>query len=155
MRQCPVDDFTLKPELYEGVPIDRCPHCRGVWLDHGELEAIQSTQDSDFRDVPLSVMDKVTAASAMAKAKTEKALTCVTCDTALVKREYSFSSQIMIDNCPKGHGMWLDASELELLQAFYEDEQDFANHAEAEILKELREGGITGFFAGLLKAIKR
>ena len=41
MRHCPVDDFTLAPETYEGVTLDRCPHCQGVWLDAGEFEAIQ------------------------------------------------------------------------------------------------------------------
>ena len=33
----------------------------------------------------------------------------------------------MIDNCPKGHGMWLDAGELSRLQQFYENETDLAD----------------------------
>ena len=24
----------------EGIEIDRCPQCRGVWLDHGEIEKV-------------------------------------------------------------------------------------------------------------------
>ena len=71
MRRCPVDDFTLAPESYEGVEIDRCPHCRGVWLDAGELEAVQDNQDSDFRDVPESKLDTVSGAIGMAKAASE------------------------------------------------------------------------------------
>ena len=30
----------LKLESYEGVEIDRCPQCQGVWLDAGELAKI-------------------------------------------------------------------------------------------------------------------
>ena len=48
MRRCPVDDFTLKPMEYEDVAVDICLHCGGVWLDAGELEILQKTQDSDL-----------------------------------------------------------------------------------------------------------
>jgi len=150
MPNCPVDDFTLVQETYEGVTIDRCLHCAGIWLDAGELETIQKNQADDFRGVPDDAMDFVSGAIGMAKAKTEKTLSCVKCDDALVKREYSFTSQIMIDNCPKGHGMWLDKAELVRLEKFYEEEQDFANFEEAEILKAMQGGGIKGFFEKLL-----
>ncbi len=150
MPKCPVDDFTLVQETYEGVTIDRCSHCGGVWLDAGELETIQANQDSDFRGVPDNAMDFVTGAMGMAKAEAEKALSCVKCDDELVKREYSFTSQIMIDNCPKGHGMWLDKNELARLEKFYEEEQDFADFDEAEILKAMKGSGIKGFFEKLL-----
>jgi len=127
MRRCPADGFTLASETYEGVEIDRCPHCRGVWLDSGELEAVQTNQDSDFRGVPGSKMDMVKAAVDMAKAESEGPRGCAVCETELVKREYVSSSQIMIDNCPKGHGVWLDAVELSRLQMFYESQNDHAD----------------------------
>jgi len=124
MRTCPVDGFTLAVETYEDVEIDRCPHCKGVWLDAGELDAVQVNQENDFRGVPRSTADSMTAAIGMAKAKSEAIYNCVTCESELVKREYIPSSQIMIDNCAKGHGMWLDAGELSRLQMFYESEND-------------------------------
>jgi Transcription factor zinc-finger len=37
-RACPADDTTLTKEMVHGVIIDRCPTCRGVWLDAGEME---------------------------------------------------------------------------------------------------------------------
>jgi hypothetical protein len=39
-RACPVDRQTLGKEIVHGVIIDRCPQCKGVWLDAGELERI-------------------------------------------------------------------------------------------------------------------
>ncbi|SEO72516.1 hypothetical protein SAMN04490248_11083 [Salinihabitans flavidus] len=38
--KCPVDGETLMISDRSGVEIDFCPHCRGVWLDRGELDKI-------------------------------------------------------------------------------------------------------------------
>ena len=38
--QCPVDNSTLTITERQGVEIDYCPQCRGVWLDRGELDKI-------------------------------------------------------------------------------------------------------------------
>ncbi|HWG85465.1 MAG TPA: zf-TFIIB domain-containing protein [Deinococcales bacterium] len=37
---CPNCQAGMKRVEREGVHIDVCPECRGVWLDRGELEAI-------------------------------------------------------------------------------------------------------------------
>ena len=37
---CPVDDSDLSISSREGIEIDFCPQCRGVWLDRGELDKI-------------------------------------------------------------------------------------------------------------------
>ncbi|MBC7143725.1 MAG: zf-TFIIB domain-containing protein [Rhodobacteraceae bacterium] len=38
--KCPVDNTTLVMADRNGVEIDYCPSCRGVWLDRGELDKI-------------------------------------------------------------------------------------------------------------------
>lgn len=39
--KCPVcEDVTLVIASREGIEIDHCPQCRGVWLDRGELDRI-------------------------------------------------------------------------------------------------------------------
>lgn len=38
--QCPIDQTTLVMTERQGVEIDYCPTCRGVWLDRGELDKI-------------------------------------------------------------------------------------------------------------------
>lgn len=37
---CPVCDVPLSMADRQGVEIDFCPQCRGVWLDRGELDKI-------------------------------------------------------------------------------------------------------------------
>jgi Zn-finger nucleic acid-binding protein len=38
--QCPVDGTTLAMADRQGVEVDYCPQCRGVWLDRGELDKL-------------------------------------------------------------------------------------------------------------------
>ncbi len=37
---CPIDGNELKITERQGIEIDYCPQCRGVWLDRGELDKI-------------------------------------------------------------------------------------------------------------------
>ncbi len=37
---CPVDGTTLSITDRQGIEIDFCPKCRGVWLDRGELDKL-------------------------------------------------------------------------------------------------------------------
>lgn len=37
---CPTCNTTLTTAERQGVEIDLCPQCRGVWLDRGELDKI-------------------------------------------------------------------------------------------------------------------
>ena len=38
--KCPLDDAELVMAERQGIEIDYCPKCRGVWLDRGELDKI-------------------------------------------------------------------------------------------------------------------
>lgn len=38
--KCPICDVDLVMSERQGVEIDYCPQCRGVWLDRGELDKI-------------------------------------------------------------------------------------------------------------------
>ena len=38
--KCPIDNSDLVMSERQGIEIDYCPTCRGVWLDRGELDKI-------------------------------------------------------------------------------------------------------------------
>jgi Zn-finger nucleic acid-binding protein len=40
VMKCPTDHTILMLAVREGIEIDYCPTCRGVWLDRGELDKI-------------------------------------------------------------------------------------------------------------------
>ena len=48
--KCPNCNETLVMSDRQGVEIDYCPKCRGVWLDRGELDKIIEKSQSVFPD---------------------------------------------------------------------------------------------------------
>jgi Zn-finger nucleic acid-binding protein len=40
LMKCPIDGSDLVMTERQGIEIDYCPKCRGVWLDRGELDKI-------------------------------------------------------------------------------------------------------------------
>jgi hypothetical protein len=44
---CPQDGTQLQMTAREGVEIDYCPTCRGVWLDRGELDKIIDRSEAE------------------------------------------------------------------------------------------------------------
>jgi hypothetical protein len=43
--KCPKDGYDLESQQFHGVQVETCPHCGGLWLDAGELEAIRQHED--------------------------------------------------------------------------------------------------------------
>lgn len=50
---CPVCRVALVMSERQGVEIDYCPQCRGVWLDRGELDKIIERGASDAPPQPV------------------------------------------------------------------------------------------------------
>jgi Zn-finger nucleic acid-binding protein len=38
--KCPKCGANLKVEQYEGIEVDRCTECQGIWFDAGEAEQL-------------------------------------------------------------------------------------------------------------------
>ena len=50
--KCPIDGELLVMATREGVEIDYCPKCRGVWLDRGELDKIIERSNASPEPAP-------------------------------------------------------------------------------------------------------
>lgn len=48
--KCPICSVDLVMSDRQGVEIDYCPQCRGVWLDRGELDKIIDRSAAEFGD---------------------------------------------------------------------------------------------------------
>lgn len=44
---CPVCSVQLQMSERQGIEIDYCPKCRGIWLDRGELDKIIERSNSE------------------------------------------------------------------------------------------------------------
>lgn len=49
---CPTDKTALVMSDRQGIEIDYCPTCRGIWLDRGELDKILERSASNMTPSP-------------------------------------------------------------------------------------------------------
>lgn len=109
----------LVRERYEGAEIDRCPRCKGTWLDAGELTRIVETRE--VKIPALLARDTLEVASAgVPQEELRSPVRCPKCEVVMEAVNYDYASGIVIDRCPEGHGTWLDGGELEKVQAHHE-----------------------------------
>ena len=50
--KCPVDGSDLTMSERQGIEIDYCPKCRGVWLDRGELDKMIERSEPERAAAP-------------------------------------------------------------------------------------------------------
>lgn len=91
------------------VEIDNCLSCGGIWLDKGELEFL--IEDAEKAAQLLAGFQ----AAPLAK---EKKRPCAICDRKMDKVHVgSEKAPLLIDRCPKHHGLWFDQGELDAILA--------------------------------------
>ncbi len=124
---CPNDGSGLARRLYEGdVSIDECPTCYGTWTERGEIERIQSLREHDHRADLHTFDDTVGRAIEFARQAERPPGRCPVCDLEMVEEDYGYGSQILVERCTDGHGVWLDAGELESLEVWFERNRESA-----------------------------
>jgi len=85
------------------VETDYCADCGGIWLDAGELELL-------FADAARA--NQLIASFRQAETD-EKIHLCPICLKKMQKVVVADAQKpIVIDRCPKGHGLWFDRGEL-------------------------------------------
>jgi Zn-finger nucleic acid-binding protein len=68
--KCPKDGYDLSSSEYHGVQIETCPHCGGIWLDAGELQAVAHEEHSSVIGRVLS--DALSAFSGSSRRRQDK-----------------------------------------------------------------------------------
>jgi len=120
---CPRCNSELAVEDYQGIEVDRCPSCGGMWLDYGELDQLEDT-----------VFDQDKLKGSLKARSFQGEVTCPKC-SGQMQRFYYRSYNLELDFCEQGHGWWLDAGEekqvLELMEQRIKD-LDRKAKAEAE-----------------------
>ena len=101
--KCPkCGENTLDPfDAVEGVDVDFCSGCKGIWFDKGEL--------AFYAEAPEDVPD---LASALQAGKST-GLACPRCESSsLAEVRYLPSESLLLDVCPSCHGVFVDRGEL-------------------------------------------
>jgi Zn-finger nucleic acid-binding protein len=100
---CPVCRQPLIVAEREGIELDVCQWCHGLWFDAGELTLL-----AEKLGRTLAVPDSNALA---AVATDEKPRRCPRCGKAMEKVELGATPRVVLDHCP-GHGLWFDHGEL-------------------------------------------
>ncbi|MBW8002415.1 MAG: hypothetical protein FVQ80_10405 [Planctomycetes bacterium] len=88
----------------EGVEVDHCTECTGIWLDAGELELLLGNPEDAKKLLDSFNIDKTCK---------EKPRKCPICNKKMQKVLVAMAqSPLLIDRCPKNHGLWFDKGEL-------------------------------------------
>lgn len=96
---------------FQGVEVDRCPQCDGVWLDKNELDTIlqqklgRQIEQVSFARAPLS--DDFATAH------------CFKCDQEMIS--LLGAADVRFEWCEKCDGMFFDKGELSIIEAFKAD----------------------------------
>lgn len=126
---CPRCNISLKTELYESVEIDRCPECKGTWLDANEITKISTIRNKKFTS---DLVHRTLSGETSHVSLQDKTILCPKCSEPLTTVNYDYSSGIIIDSCHNSHGIWLDYEELEKVQIHNEKWEDTLDEKQDE-----------------------
>lgn len=114
-RVCPKCDVPLFILHFKEIEVDFCHRCRGLWLDAGELEALLHRAGARADD-PLLRFQRQNGIEPKVRPHL-----CPRCDAALheIQVQHAGATTLTLDKCPRGHGLWFDADELQQLLSMF------------------------------------
>lgn len=118
--KCPACKEPFVALEMEGVEVDWCPSCQGVWLDAGELELLHTDSKaagrfmSDLKPASLGVFAAGTGSSASGGHPqiAHPVRRCPICEKRMEPVESAWDPSIVLDRCSKNDGLWFDKGEL-------------------------------------------
>jgi Zn-finger nucleic acid-binding protein len=110
---CPRCTLMLRTDDYEGVEVEICDNCWGLWLDEGELEQVLDARAMAFSE---EERRQVTALRGDAPPAESSPVACPRCGRPMEQVHADAGVRLVVDRCP-GHGVWLDTGEAKAVQA--------------------------------------
>ena len=104
--QCPRCKTTQLSEIpVKGKPtkLDKCPACKGIWFDEGEVTEIIGTTAIKTLEIPNF-------------ATQQNAVVCPRCSKPLYMFSYP-GTMTLVDGCKQCNGLWLDNDEIKEIHA--------------------------------------
>lgn len=87
-----------------GVKIQRCPSCRGAFVEYEDLKTIESRAGRG--------MSRAEARARAWDPPTDP-IACPSCQSETTRREWGIGTLLFVDVCIECRGVWLDPGELE------------------------------------------
>ena len=142
---CPRCQKPVLNEVRVGtISVDVCPECRGAWFDTDELAVTLRAGD-----LPPELRGRAGIANPDQRPWQGAPCVCPRCGQVLDRYWYAAEPgrTFLVDGCVHGHGIWLDAGELEmaqeLLRRFADESSAFARSGQlSRTLDRLEQKGL-------------
>ena len=113
---CPKCSIKLDKKSIQGVQVDECSKCEGIWCDNNELRQIKDKTDSDLNWMDFDIWKH----PEKFKAKSPRH-DCPGCSTPMDVLDYD-NTNVEVEYCSQCKSIWLDKNDLENIIASLEDE---------------------------------
>ena len=131
--KCPHDSSDLQSASYKGSEIHVCVECKGIWLNYGVLTEILRVCEPDWSAEREAKVLRRLAMYNIAPMGEDRDLLCPICSDELDEVNYQGTSNIIVNPCNDGHGLWLDHGELISIRVFLNHWALYAQTHESEI----------------------
>ena len=128
--KCPVDGKRLDRYSIFSMEFEGCPKCHGMWLVKDELRKLKNKALEGRLHWLNDEIDNIEKTAAV---PSERA--CPKSDGGKLLSVVFGKSSIVIDWCPKCHGIWLDRAEFDSILEYLNTEA--ANATRKDVEKEL------------------
>ncbi|MCW2926670.1 MAG: hypothetical protein JWM86_638 [Thermoleophilia bacterium] len=129
---CPDCAALLVPATHETVEVSSCTAGHGLFLSADALKAALADRTDDRPADEERAAEQAAGAASIEALEAEQALrACPVCRTEMARRTFAYESGVPIDVCAD-HGIWLDAGELQRIEAWYEAQEGYRAADRAE-----------------------
>lgn len=111
--ECPGCQYDMSEHELDGVMIDECKRCGGVWLDAGEAEELVKKAPTPREALQKKKLELLRQWQVAALNPRETDRGCPRCPAPLMRVNYKDIPGLQIDKCKDDCGMYLDKGELE------------------------------------------
>jgi len=137
-------EVLLQNMVLEGIELDVCSSCGGIWFDKQELASAISLDkqsvDSFYNKLnSLKLENKSENEIVSSEDNEDFVLKCPRCNTEMSKYKYMYTSNIYIDSCDRCEGIWLDSKELLNIINYLEEASKVDPEKEAAVLAKVQQ----------------
>jgi membrane associated rhomboid family serine protease len=111
--QCPICRKKFVKTYAEGIKINRCPACNGIWFKEGEIfDFLKRSTEKNFDEIKIKEPPKI-------ETEPEKAGFCPKCNKLLDRHKISAAAGANVDKCLECGGLFVGFADLSHVEYLY------------------------------------
>lgn len=118
--QCPKCNHGMESVEFQGIEVDRCSLCKGLWFDALEHEALKKMEGSEEIDQGDPEVGELFNA--------EDRISCPRCHTSMIRMVDRDQPHIWFESCTTCYGVFFDAGEF----------TDYKHHTLMDAIRDFR-----------------